>query len=79
METYRFKTKISKSGIIRIPGKFPLHDREVEVTLVPKETKSKGKDKAKGFIDKWAGFLQSADNENSRYDYLMDKDNYYEK
>jgi hypothetical protein len=73
METYRFKTKISKSGIIRIPGKFPLHDKEVEVTLVPKETKSRRKDKAKNFVDEWAGFLQSTNTDNSRYDYLMDK------
>jgi hypothetical protein len=73
METYRFKTKISKSGIIRIPVRFSLHDKEVEVTLVSKEPGYREKIKAKDFVNTWAGFLQSSDPENSKYDYLMDK------
>lgn len=73
MDTYRFKTKISKTGKIKIPDEFALHDKEVEVTLIPKAHQFKKKLKAKDFVSKWAGFLHSSNIENSRYDYLMKK------
>lgn len=73
MNTYRFKTKISKTGKIKVPDSLALQDKEVEVTIVPKAHQYRKKLKAKDFVDKWTGFIQSSDLEDSRYDYLMKK------
>ena len=73
METFKFITKISKNGLIQIPFKPVLFNKEVEITIVPKIGKLKEKRGAKDFINKWAGFLKDSDVDDEKYKYLMEK------
>lgn len=78
METYKFNTKISKEGIIKIPDMPELHNNKVEVTIRPKEAQQyKEVDIASRFLEKWTGFLADGGNskniEDARYDYLIEK------
>jgi len=76
MDIYKFNTKVSKEGIIKIPEIPELHDNEVEVTIRPKEAdKDKKTDKADQFLKKWTGFLagNSKNIDDARYEYLIEK------
>ncbi len=74
METIHFTTTISKSGTISIPDGRTLINREVEVIITPKiKNINTLSNKAKDFINKWGGFINLSEKEDSRYNYLMEK------
>lgn len=73
MKAYRFTTKVTHSGIIQIPNKPSLFDKEVEIIIMPKPTPEKEKMKAKQFVKKWDGFLSDSDTDKSKFDYLSNK------
>lgn len=58
MQTFRFSTKVSKEGTIRLPSNSKLDNKEVEVTIVTKDKVVKDRDiTPELFIEEWAGFL----------------------
>ncbi len=74
MKAYKFTTKISAKGMIQLPSRPELYDKEVEVIIVPKaEEDEKKTTKATDFVKKWAGFLKNNDTDKSKYDYLSEK------
>lgn len=73
MQAYKFDTKISKTGQISLPLSTQLFDKEVEITIVPKQEIKHNQMKASDFIDKWAGFLSNTDTDDIKYRYLADK------
>jgi hypothetical protein len=46
---------------------------DVEIIIVPKTDKKKKERFGKEFVKKWAGFLNLADTDSSKYDYLSEK------
>jgi len=73
MKTLRFRTRISKSGTIHLPKDASLIGKEVDVIIVPKTRRIRKTMKAKEFIEKWAGFLYPTENNDPKFDYLMEK------
>jgi hypothetical protein len=73
MKTLRFRTRISKSGTIQLPGNSALVDKEVDVIIMSKAKRSGKTLKAKEFVEKWAGFLYPLESNDSKFDYLMEK------
>ncbi len=73
MKTYKFTTKISENGTIKIPISQALYDKEVEIIIVTKPTKKKKTPKAMDFVNKWGGFLKNIDTDTSKFDYLSGK------
>jgi len=74
MKAYKFDTKISENGTIRLPLNPSLYDKEVEIIIVPKiKTEKKKTHKASDFVSKWAGFLTNSEADNSKYNYLIEK------
>ena len=73
MKPLRFRTKISKSGTIHLPENALLANKEVDVIIMPKKKHFKKSLKAKNFVEKWAGVLHPLENNNSKFDYLMEK------
>ena len=73
METYRFKTKISKNGIIHVPEGANLFNKKVEISITAETKKTIKKSAATDFVNKWAGFFQSDDTDKAKYNYLSEK------
>jgi hypothetical protein len=73
MQAYKFDTKISKTGQIKLPLSNQLFDKEVEIIIVPKQEIKSNQMKAAEFIDKWTGFLSNSDTDDFKYQYLTDK------
>jgi len=73
MQAYKFETKISKTGQIKLPLNSQLFDKEVEIIIVPKQEIKTTKLKASDIIDKWCGFLSNTDTDDLKYRYLTDK------
>jgi len=73
MEGYKFKTRVSKDGFIRIPEHANFFDQEVEVVIFPKQDVANKKGLAEEFIQKWAGFLNATDPDAAKFDYLSHK------
>jgi hypothetical protein len=73
MKTLRFRTRVSKSGIIHIPKNSSLVDKEVDVIIMPKTRRLRKTLKAKEFVEKWAGFLYPLESNDSKFDYLKEK------
>lgn len=73
MRAYKFITKISKNGMIKIPFNPALYNKEVEIIIVPKMTKHIKGLKATDFVSKWAGFLNDPNIDDRKYDYLTEK------
>lgn len=73
MKTLRFRTRISKSGIIHIPKDSSLNDTEVDVIIMSKTQGSRKTRNAKEFVEKWAGFLYPMESKDAKFDYLMEK------
>lgn len=60
MRAFKFTTKILPDGTIHIPIDKSLYKKEVEITILPKQSKrqsAKRDTKAVDFVKKWAGFL----------------------
>ncbi len=74
MKAYKFDTKISENGAIRLPLNPDLYNKEVEIIIVPKTKPEKTKiHKASDFVNKWAGFLTNSETDNSKFNYLSEK------
>lgn len=73
MKTFRFRTRISKSGTIHLPKNSLLANKEVDVIIMPKTRRLRKTLKAKEFVEKWAGFLYPIESNDSKFDYLMEK------
>lgn len=73
MQAYKFETRISKTGQIKLPLSHQLFDKEVEIIIMPKQKKKSSKLKIKYFIDKWSGFLSNPKTDDSKYQYLTEK------
>ncbi|HET7360504.1 MAG TPA: hypothetical protein VFI78_01075 [Salinimicrobium sp.] len=73
MSAFKFKTKISENGTIQVPLGSSLYNKEVEIIIVPKQTKREKEFKATDFVNKWAGFLNDSNVDDIKYDYLMEK------
>ena len=73
MKTYKFNTKVSSEGVIKIPYNQSLAGKSVEVIIVPKTNSEKNDLSARDFIQKWAGFLSSENQNDYKYQYLSKK------
>lgn len=73
MKAYKFKTKISGDGTIKVPDKSDLHEREVQVIIISEKDAEDTKLKASEFVNKWAGFLSERETDQSKLDYLSEK------
>lgn len=73
MQAFKFETRISKTGQIKLPLNNQLFDKEVEIIIVPKQKVKSPKLKVSDFIDKWSGFLTNLDFDNAKYQYLTEK------
>lgn len=73
MKAYKFKTKVSNKGTIRVPDDSDLRDQEVEVIIISVKEEGSLKMKASEFVNKWAGFLSEEDTDKSKLDYLTEK------
>lgn len=73
MQAYKYKTRISKTGQIKLPINNQLFDKEVEIIIIPKqETKSLDLETS-DFVDKWSGFLTKTNTDDLKYQYLTNK------
>jgi len=73
MQAYKFETKISKQGTIKVPLYLHLTDKNVEVIILPKPEYKSVSNAASEFVDKWAGFLSDTDIDDAKYKYLTGK------
>lgn len=73
MKSYRFRTRVSRTGIIQVPDSASLQDKEVDVILVPRIKPINEKSNARSFVEKWTGFLNVTDTDLSKYAYLSEK------
>lgn len=73
MKTYRFRTKVSRTGIIQIPDGASLHDKEVDVILVSSVQARNVKSNARDFVKKWTGFLNTTNEDQTKFAYLSEK------
>ena len=73
MRSYKFETRISKTGEIQLPLNPQLFDKEVEIIILPKQKLKPSKLKMADFIKKWSGFLSNPTTDDSKYQYLKEK------
>jgi hypothetical protein len=73
MQAFKFETRISKTGQIKLPLNSQLFDKEVEIIIVPKQNVRPSRPKISDFIDKWSGFLTNINPDGSKYQYLAEK------
>jgi hypothetical protein len=73
MEVYRYETRISKKGVIKLPINQQLKDRDVEIIILPRKDIRSKKKSSLDFIKKWAGFLSNVNIEDTKYQYLNEK------
>ena len=73
MQAYKFETRISKTGQIKLPLNNLLFDKEVEVIIVPKQEVKSSRLKTSDFVNKWSGFLTNSNTDDLKYQYLTDK------
>jgi hypothetical protein len=73
MQAYKFETRISKTGQIKLPLNNQLFGKEVEIIIVPKQNVKSSKLEISDFIDKWSGFLTDVNFDDSKYQYLTEK------
>jgi len=73
MQAYKFETRISKTGQIKLPLNNLLFDKEVEVIIVPKYEVKTQRLEASDFLNKWSGFLTNSNADDLKYQYLTDK------
>ena len=73
MRTYKFETRISKTGEIQLPLNPQLFDKEVDIIIMPKQKLKPSNLTMAEFIKKWSGFLSNPDTDDSKYQYLKEK------
>ena len=72
MQAYKFETKISKTGQIKLTLQNHLFNKEVEIIIVPKAQFQISENNSE-FIDKWAGFLKTDKVDDVKYQYISKK------
>ncbi len=75
MDTYKFRTKVLRDGIIKVPELKEFENMNVEVFIVFKPEISdtfKGRS-VSDFLKKWTGFIRDIDSDNEKFDYLSSK------
>jgi len=72
MQVYKFETRVSKKGLIKLPKNIQLSDMEVEIIIVPKKENRPSTFNASYFLEKWTGFLSNTDTDDLKYRYLDD-------
>lgn len=72
MSNIKFKTKILKDGIIKIPDNVSIINDDVEVTLNFQIEKKREKNIIE-FLNKWSGVLSDENIDKYKYEYLRDK------
>jgi len=73
MELYKFTTTISENGTIQVTNDPALFNKEVEITIAPKQTPATKQNKAVDFVKKWAGALTEDKLSDTKYQYLLEK------
>lgn len=73
MKAYKFETKISKTGRIKLPINTQLFDKEVEIIIVPKQEIKSSTINVNDFLDRWSGFLTNDNTDALKYQYLNEK------
>jgi hypothetical protein len=73
MQAYRFETRITKNGLIKLPLSNQLFDKEVEIIILPKQGQKTEKLSSSDFINKWTGFLKDSNTEDLKLQYLSEK------
>jgi hypothetical protein len=77
MQAYKLDTTISEDGIISLPSMPGLFNKEVKLTIVPKEKEPHDKEKysALDFLEEWSGAfkINEEDLNQAKYEYLTDK------
>jgi len=84
MNAYKFKTKVSDSGIISLPYEPHLYNKNVEIIVIPmikREiiNKKNRPNKALEFVNKWKGVFNGLENitdeeiDNLRYERLKER------
>ena len=73
MGAYRFSTKISDKGIIKLTENSDLFNQEVDVIIFPHHGDKKNKLSAIDFVEKWGGVLKTAQPPGAKYEYLNEK------
>jgi hypothetical protein len=73
MQAYRFETRITKNGLIKIPLSNHLFDKEVEIIIFPKQHQKTVKLSSSDFVTKWTGFLKNSNTDDVKFQYLSEK------
>jgi hypothetical protein len=73
MQAFRFKTRVSKDGVIQLPLKNKFGNKEVEVIILADQENRQEILSTSAFVDKWSGFLLNPDTDDSKYQYLSGK------
>ena len=79
MQAYKFDTRISETGAISLAFEPELFNKEVEIIILPKPSKSEvvnNQNVISDFIAKWAGAFPSMTDEEvdrAKYECLMEK------
>ena len=74
LQAFKFDTRILENGIIKIPDLENFVNKDIEVVVLLKPTQpARKKITAEEFITKWAGFINSDNPEDLKYEYLAEK------
>ncbi len=73
MQIYKFKTRISKTGKIKLPISDRLFNKDVEIIIVPQTNFENPKQDILNFLGEWTGFLNDQNTDESKYSYLTEK------
>jgi len=78
MQTYRFHTRVSETGVISLPFPPALFNQNIELIVVPavREKKKEQRYTASDFLKEWTGAFAGLAEENTddvKFAYLMNK------
>jgi hypothetical protein len=73
MKAYRYETRISETGQIKLHLNSQLFDKEVEIIILPKQETTSSELKVSDFLDQWFGLLSKGNTDELKYQYLNDK------
>lgn len=77
MEAYKFETTVLENGIIRLPEISKFANCKIEIFIVIKQPENYSDTRKKRtieqFLDKWTGFLEETNPDESKHKYLTKK------